>query len=149
MDLHHLLFHSLRWWWQPQTHPATSVDLNVAASNLFYLCGRRCFRRKPCQSMSLSKHLPQIPATQEAALEDITHKNKFAVFVLVCEIHQVKRGCDERMCTHLILVEIGLFHFSQGVFQVAKHEFLNLVVVCGPYFLESHTNTDVFPCAMK
>lgn len=43
------------------------------------------------------------------------------------------------MCTYLILVEIGLFHFSQGVFQVAKHEFLNLVVVCGPHFLEMHT----------
>lgn len=53
------------------------------------------------------------------------------------------------MCMYLILVEIGLFHFSQGVFQVAKHEFLNLVVVCGPYFLESQTNTDVLPHAMK
>lgn len=42
----------------------------------------------------------------------------------------------ERMCAYLILVEIGLFHFSQGVFQVAKHEFLNFVVVRGPYFLE-------------
>lgn len=53
------------------------------------------------------------------------------------------------MCTYLILVEIGLFHFSQGVFQVAKHEFLNLVVVCGPNFLELHTKTDVLACAMK
>lgn len=57
-------------------------------------------------------------------------------------------GGDERTCTYLILVEIGLFHFSQGVFQVAKHEFLNLVVVCGPYFLELHTKTDVLACAM-
>lgn len=53
------------------------------------------------------------------------------------------------MCTYLILVEIGLFHFSQGVFQVAKHEVLNLVVVCGPYFLELHTKTDVLACAIK
>lgn len=80
-------------------------------------------------------------------------KNKFAFF----SPHKFsKRKCtmsmvwgDERMCTYLILVEIGLFHFSQGVFQVAKHEFLNLVVVCGPYFLESHINTDVLQCATR
>lgn len=55
----------------------------------------------------------------------------------------------ERMCAYLVLVEIGLFHFSQGVFQVAKHEFLNFVVVGGPYFLESRINTDAQQCAMR
>lgn len=54
-----------------------------------------------------------------------------------------------RMCAYLILVEIGLLHFSQGVFQVAKHELLNFVVVRGPYFLESHINTDAQQCAMR
>lgn len=55
----------------------------------------------------------------------------------------------ERTCEYLVLVEIGLFHFSQGVFQVAKHEFLNFVVVRGPYFLESRINTDAQQCAMR
>lgn len=51
---------------------------------------------------------------------------------------------------YLVLVEIRLLHFSQGVFQVAEHKLLNLVVVCGPHFLDSHIvrrNTDALECA--
>lgn len=36
---------------------------------------------------------------------------------------------EEKAGGHLILVEIRLLHFSQGVFQVAEHELLNLVAV--------------------
>lgn len=43
------------------------------------------------------------------------------------------------MRVYLVLVEIRLLHFSQGVFQVAEHELLNFAVVCCPQFLDSHT----------
>lgn len=46
-------------------------------------------------------------------------------------------------CVYLILVEIRLLHFSQGVFQVAEHKLLNLVVVRGPHLLDSQKTTDV------
>lgn len=44
---------------------------------------------------------------------------------------------------YLILVEIGLLYFSQWVFQVAEHEFLDLVAVRGPYFLDLNTDKDL------
>lgn len=45
---------------------------------------------------------------------------------------------------YLVLVEIRLLHFSQGVFQVAEHKLLDLAVVCGPHFLDSHTKTQMY-----
>lgn len=48
---------------------------------------------------------------------------------------------------YLILVEIGLLYFSQGVFQVAEHEFLDLVAVRGPHFLDLYTDKDLMDIA--
>lgn len=45
-------------------------------------------------------------------------------------------------CVYLVLVEIGLLHFSQGVFQVGEHKLLNLAAVGGPHFLDSYADTD-------
>lgn len=51
-------------------------------------------------------------------------------------------GRGEKVRANLVLLEIRLLHFSQGVFQVAEHELLDLVVVRGPHFLDSQADAD-------
>lgn len=120
----------------------------------FCLCGRRCFRPRSWLSMSISEHLPPTPTTQGGIGKHSSHnkkKNTFTFFPLVCKYPETSMKRNEKggetkwerwwECLYLVLVEIRQLHFSQGVFQVAEHKLLNLVVVCGPHFLDSHTNT--------
>lgn len=122
----------------------------------FCLCGRGCFGPRSWLSMSISEHLPPTPTTRAGGHRKTQlTKNTVTFFPLVSEYPETsmkrnkkkgggvkKVGAVVKSVLYLVLVEIRLLHFSQGVFQVAEHKLLNLVVVCGPHFLDSHTNTD-------